>query len=781
MKHTSILSPGLLAAAAGLALAGSASLGLAADIKYTFDSDVQGWYAADNHGAVAWDATHGRNGGGCLAVTIKAGADTEVDPRVDVDFDTTTYFTVECDIMVDPGSGVNASGNYGGWQFVARDSSWSWDGMWIGTMDKTYNTYQHVKKAFVSAYGSKAHLQLQVSPGAFSGNDITIYIDNVVVRDATPPTKVVMYDFAWPEEVTNGVSTWTGGTGSKATSITVTHDTTKNTNGCLKAEVVYNTDNTNNWQEGDIQLNPFDWDSRKFTWLEFDLYVDAPAGQSDYGIMQVFEVSGPNWSWTWCAGPGLAPNVGKWVHYQYPLVPITDISHGLIFQAGGGMKFPVTYYIANVQVWQPVSQPTLLSLTKSGPAGVTVSMSPTGGQWERNALVTPASAGKCFWKGETPVTYSFTISDFPDAIAHHGFEAHLFICNGSTRTGLETDGAADWGLADLVAIHLTAADAGGYDFSINWKTNTPDNNPPGGVLNNPASVHSDTAIGTWSVTFRSDTEGTLSGPGGLTADFTIPADAVNNNFNPGSSFLQFGMFKNDGAPDGHNDNAHGTFSRVQKVGGSYTFDDSFTGSSMTANYAWRTTSSTAVTWTPVGTAWWLTWSTPDTGFVPSMAANAAGPYNEAAINYMYAGPNATRVAAIPASILPAGNSAYFRLFQRQFTKLLIVLPGETLAPGTPTGKTGTPTPQANGNTVTATVYAVDDTFHPVAGISDAILITCTDDYWAPPVEPGATLPLVNGQLSFTFAFGQAGSFSLTVSDYTDPAKGASTSGTVSVH
>ena len=57
----------------GLALAASSSLVLAADISYTFDYDVQGWYAADAHGSVVWSGTNGRGGGGCLVYTITVG------------------------------------------------------------------------------------------------------------------------------------------------------------------------------------------------------------------------------------------------------------------------------------------------------------------------------------------------------------------------------------------------------------------------------------------------------------------------------------------------------------------------------------------------------------------------------------------------------------------------------------------------------------------------------------------------------------------------------------
>src|SRR5712671_2524641 len=123
MKQNLKLHLWLTSALFAVALAGSTRLCLA-DISYTFNTDVQGWSAADGHGSVVWDATHGRGGGGCLKYTIVAGVDGEVDPRVDVAFDTTGYFSVEFDMMVDAASGTDAGGSYGNLQLVARDASW---------------------------------------------------------------------------------------------------------------------------------------------------------------------------------------------------------------------------------------------------------------------------------------------------------------------------------------------------------------------------------------------------------------------------------------------------------------------------------------------------------------------------------------------------------------------------------------------------------------------------------------------------------------------------------
>src|ERR1019366_8543704 len=118
--------------------------------------------------------------------TIVAGTDSEVDPRVDVAFDTTGYFCVEYDMMVDPSSG-NAAG-YGNLQTVARDAGYSWDSMWYGSVGGStgvFTNWHHVKQVFTSAYGPKAHLQMQFSSGAADSNIITL-ITNIVIRAGRP-------------------------------------------------------------------------------------------------------------------------------------------------------------------------------------------------------------------------------------------------------------------------------------------------------------------------------------------------------------------------------------------------------------------------------------------------------------------------------------------------------------------------------------------------------------------------------------------------------------------
>src|SRR5205814_130868 len=71
-----------------------------------------------------------------------------------------------------------------------------------------------------------------------------------------------------------------------------------------------------------------------------------------------------------------------------------------------------------------------------------------------------------------------------------------------------------------------------------------------------------------------------------------------------------------------------------------------------------------------------------------------------------------------------------------FVKLQLLVPGETAAPGTLTGKSGTPTAQGAGTAFNATVNAVDANWN---------LVSSTHSVGITSIDSNATLP-ANGTL-----------------------------------
>src|SRR5204862_356610 len=99
-----------------------------------------------------------------------------------------------------------------------------------------------------------------------------------------------------------------------------------------------------------------------------------------------------------------------------------------------------------------------------------------------------------------------------------------------------------------------------------------------------------------------------------------------------------------------------------------------------------------------------------------------------------------------------------------FAKLQLLAPGETAAPGTPTGKTGSPSAQTAGTAFSVTVRAVDADWNLIS-TNDTVAISSSD--------ANATLPanasLTSGSSTFSVTLKTAGSATVTASDVTHAA------------
>jgi len=136
----------------------------------------------------------------------------------------------------------------------------------------------------------------------------------------------------------------------------------------------------------------------------------------------------------------------------------------------------------------------------------------------------------------------------------------------------------------------------------------------------------------------------------------------------------------------------------------------------------------------------------------------------------------TITATDAAGTLTASTSSNVTVNVGAFAKLQLLVPGETAAPGTATGKTGTPTGQNVGTAFTVTVNGVDANWNLINTVTDLVGITSSDS--------AASLPtnavLVAGTQTFAVSFGTAGSQTVTATDLSDGSKTASTSPAITV-
>src|SRR5207248_1417659 len=102
-----------------------------------------------------------------------------------------------------------------------------------------------------------------------------------------------------------------------------------------------------------------------------------------------------------------------------------------------------------------------------------------------------------------------------------------------------------------------------------------------------------------------------------------------------------------------------------------------------------------------------------------------------------------------ANILTGTNSA-LTLNPAAYTRTQVILPGQTAAPGSATGKTGTPTPRIAGASFnTLTVSAVDNYWN-VVGTNITVAITSSDANAILPANSALGPTGTKNNFAFTF-------------------------------
>jgi hypothetical protein len=110
-----------------------------------------------------------------------------------------------------------------------------------------------------------------------------------------------------------------------------------------------------------------------------------------------------------------------------------------------------------------------------------------------------------------------------------------------------------------------------------------------------------------------------------------------------------------------------------------------------------------------------------------------------------------------------------------YSRLQVLLPGESPAPGTTSGKIGSPNPQTVGTPFTVTVRACDSGWATVTTVTNSVAVTSTDA----TANIQAEHSMSSGVATFTVTFNAAGAFSFTGDDKTDTTIPNATSSTVS--
>lgn len=450
----------------------------------------------------------------------------------------------------------------------------------------------------------------------------------------------------------------------------------------------------------------------------------------------------------------------------------------------------------------PPPPPTISPLTKPV-QGLNVFAS-TAGVNDREEVTLVASNGLS-WVGHTgsgPVTYSFTISSFPKVPAYTT-EAYLFLVpNPGAR-----ESAADYNETNVAWLEIQSTPTGGQgifqykvdDHSDNKMLygNAPYTNAPGSWPGTPAltnwfetgnltNVQSTQLLGTWTLKFTSDQNGTIIAPDGTTASFTIPSYYYTNFAETTGFNIYLGMQANTAA----NANQAVVYSDFSVQGVASPYSENFVGETALNTNFWVNTYAAGpagVLIVPPGSAYWIQWTLPDSGFGLEQTGALPSSWHPVTTGAVIPGAG-MRQHLLSAASLPAGNSAFFHLIKRSFSQLLVLLPGQTNTPGVAPGYSGTtPALSLGGNPYVqevVTVMAVDSQWNPVSGITDAVAIVAGTGSDSGELLPTAQ-SLVNGTTTFgnsnPFFFADQGTWTITVTDQSSTNIAAAVSSPVTVN
>jgi hypothetical protein len=289
-------------------------------------------------------------------------------------------------------------------------------------------------------------------------------------------------------------------------------------------------------------------------------------------------------------------------------------------------------------------------------------------------------------------------------------------------------------------------------------------------------VGNPTPAGTWTITFSQDTNIVITAPTGGAITNLLPPEVVDifKNYSPN---MQINVGGVPGDPSRLGQMAVVTRVKFTGTPGEPNVDSDFLAQPRDTN-VWGIVASSpvGVQQIPTNAAYWVNWTLPANGFsLETKAALGPGFWNSPAITGYDQG--GFHHGLLLSSDRPGTNSGYFRLTKRVATQLQVLLPGETNAPNTTTGKIGTPSPQTTGITFDLTINACDANWN-IASTSDTVAFTSDDGSAFLPINTA----LVNGTVTIVgnTYFGSSGTWTITATDVTTNAVSAGTSAPITI-
>lgn len=458
----------------------------------------------------------------------------------------------------------------------------------------------------------------------------------------------------------------------------------------------------------------------------------------------------------------------RWVRINVPINPqLAGIEQAtaLVFKRwdpSDNLNHTIAFWIDNLELQAAVAPPPPPTVSVVPSVGGLNLIASGAGQYQRQSIYTRGDTYG--WVGAPgPVTYSVTIKRRPEG-GWNGFQAHIFLAPTQDNLPWGTgDSAIDWNGTNIVFIQISGGTGPGASARFMVKTNQGSGNSMLWGHGTLATVFSEVDEGTWQIIFQNNTDVTILTPSGTSTNFSIPAEWV--------PYFQGPVAVHVGAQPNSFDNLGKSvvLSRVQITGVPSPLDDDFSGGTLNDGL-WGIAAENpgGVLVVPATARYWFRWTLPaDPDAIVMARTNlTAGGWLELTTAAPISVGGARQVL-LTRDNLPDSSTLFLALGKRVFTKLLVLLPGETAAPGTTTGKTGTPDPQTVWEPFDVTVLAVDDNWYPVRGINHVISLSSTDLAFTTT----GNVQMVNGSATFTGVyFGNDGTWTITATSVDDPTK-----------
>ena len=474
-------------------------------------------------------------------------------------------------------------------------------------------------------------------------------------------------------------------------------------------------------------------------------------------VCQGWDGAGKNSGASWVPlGVVNLTNSGTWQHITQLLTPFQNynLNKMVVNFVGQTVTNTIVYLVDNIQFSLPTGPAPTLSLTpESASGGLTILTAGTAFSRE-NIRTVGTNFG---WYGAgSPVTYSFTISGNPPE-PYTNYQTHFWLVVNPPAASTTFP---DYSAANVLRLDINNVAGGAGTGTLRYKTNSPSSNGGyytsvtngGGQYN---SVPSTSVVGTWSLTFNQNTNVTVTGPDGTFSNYVLAAESA-AYFNATNIRAYVGAQANVATNSGQ----AVVLSSVNFTGTGGNLSDSFPGPDLNTNL-WEKSATTPanIFILPSDVAYGLSWGHPDNLFQLATSTDVQKLTNSTLSKVV----TAEDSSVIVPKNYPGTTQGFFALVNRTPTKLQVLLPGESAAPGTPSGKTGTPSAQTVSNAFQVVVNAVDDDWN-TAFLSDEVYLESPGDT---NFTFGFVEELVHGTATYTVTNGMAGSWTIRAVDTTD--------------